>query len=158
LGRAFPPTGAAMLRYDAGRVDGPSAPGVGPRISRAPQDLPQGLALRLVPVQLPSLRSGDRAEWQGDAMTPQVAQQPTDAAQGGELREDPVDHVPDLLVGIELQAGIGPDDVARRWLTQPLAAAGATEATGLHPLLNLVQFDPSGEALHIQKDAIIEIP
>ena len=91
-------------------------------------------------------------------MVPQVAQQPTEAADRDELVEDPVDHVPGLLVGIELQAGIGPDDVARRRLAHPLAAAGATESTGLHPLLNLVQFDPSREALDVQKYAIVEIP
>jgi hypothetical protein len=91
-------------------------------------------------------------------MAPQVAQQPTEAAQSGELREDQLDHVPDLLVRIELQAGVGADDVARRRLAHPLAAAGATEATGLHPLLNFVQFDPSREALHTQKDVVIEIP
>ena len=62
-----------------------------------------------------------------------------------------------LLVGIELQFAVGPDDIARRRLPQPFAATTPIQATGLHPLLELVQFEAPHEALDRQDHPIIEV-
>ena len=49
------------------------------------------------------------------------------------------------------------DHVAGRQLAEPFAAAGAVQASGLHPLLKLMQLDPSHESLDGQDEAIVEI-
>jgi hypothetical protein len=154
---ALDPTGAASPGLDATEVDAASAPGVGSGIGRPAQQLPQRLAVGRVPLQLPLGRPGGRTKRQRDLMVSQVAQQAADAADRGELIQDQSHHVLDLRVGIELQFGVGADDEARRRLAHPLATAGAAEATGLHPLLDLVQFDPSRETLNSQKYVVVEI-
>ena len=63
----------------------------------------------------------------------------------------------DLLVGIELQFAVGPDDIARRRLPQPFAATTPIQPTGLHPLLELVQLEAPHEALDRQDHPIIEV-
>src|ERR1700722_10299612 len=71
LRRTFGPTAAASSRLDASRIDGPSAPGVGPRMGRMGEELPQGLAMRRMPLQLPSGRPVRWAKRQLDLMLPQ---------------------------------------------------------------------------------------
>ena len=83
-------------------------------------------------------------------MPPQVSQHAADAPQGGELLEHQLHRLPHLFVGIELQFGVGPDDEARRRLAHPFAATGPVQATGLHALLDLVQFDTPHEPLNVR--------
>ena len=113
--------------------------------------------MRSMPLQLSPVRAGRHAVRQLDLVLPQVTQQAAEAAQGRELVQDQPHDVLHLLVGIELQFAVRPDHVARRGLAQPFAAAGAVQASGLHPLLDLMQFDPSHEALDGQDEAIVEI-
>ena len=78
-------------------------------------------------------------------------------AQDGELLQDQAYYLLDLLVGIELQFAVRPDDVARGRLPQPFAATAPIQPTGLHPLLELVQFEASHEALDRQEHPIVEV-
>ena len=92
-----------------------------------------------------------------DPLLPQVAQDPADASQGRELLQDQPHDLLDLLVGIELQFAVGPDDIARGRLPQPFAATTPIQPTGLHPLLELVQLEAPHEALDRQDHPIIEV-
>ena len=86
-----------------------------------------------------------------------VAQDPADAPQGRESLQDQPHDLLDLLVGIELQFAVGPDDIARGRLPQPFAAPTPIQPSGLHPLLDLVQLKAPQEALHRQEHPIIEV-
>jgi hypothetical protein len=73
------------------------------------------------------------------------------------LVQDQTHCVPDLLVGIELQFGFRPDDVARGRLPQPFTATTPIQPAGLHALLELVQFETPHEAFDRQDHPIIEV-
>src|SRR5437899_4218167 len=155
--RAFDSTTAASPRLDAPRIGGVSAPRVGTRISRTSQQQPQRFAVRRVPLQLSAFRSAQGAERQFNPMLPQVTRHAADAAQDCELLQDQTHRVLHLLVGIELQLAVRPDDIARRWLAQPFAATGSIQPSGLHALLELVQFETSQETLDRHDQTIVEI-
>src|SRR5262249_46327224 len=147
LGLAPHAAAAAPTRPDAPRIGGVPAPGVGAGISRATHQLPQRLAVRPPPSQAAAVRPADGAPGQLDAPLPPVAGQPAEAPQGREsLQGRPHDSL-GLLVGIELQLAVGPDDVAGRRSPQPFAAATAIQPTGLHAPLELVQLETPHEAL-----------
>jgi hypothetical protein len=63
----------------------------------------------------------------------------------------------DLLVGIEPQFAVGPDDVARGRLPQPFPAPAPIQPSGLHSLLQLVQFETPHESFDRQDHPIIEV-
>ena len=157
LGRAADAAAAAPTRPDAPRIRGASAPGVGAGIGRVAHQLPQRLAVGRVPLQLSAPRPARGAPRQLDPVLPQVAQDPADAPQGRESLQDQPHDLLDLLVGIELQFAVGPDDIARRRLPQPFAATTPIEPAGLHPLLELVQLEAPHEALERQDHPIIEV-
>ena len=157
LGLASDATAAAPSGLDAPRIRRIPTPGVGTGISRVAHQLPQRLAVGWPPSQLPAFRPCRGAPRQLNALLPKVAQDPADAPQGREFLQDQPQNLPHLLVGIELQFAVGPDDVTRRRLPQPFAATTPIQPTGLHPLLELVQLETSHEALDRQDHPIIEV-
>ena len=136
---------------------GVSPPGVGAGIGRAPQQAAQRFPMWSMPVQLPAVGTAGHTKGQIDLLLPQVAQQAAEAAQHGKLFEDQSEDTLHLLVGIELELGVRADHVARRHLTEPFAAAGAVQSSGLHTLLELMQLESSHEPLDGQDETIIEI-
>ena len=113
--------------------------------------------MRAMPLQPAPIRAARRAVGQIDAVLPQVAEQAAKAPRGREPIQDQADDALHLLVGIELQFAVRSDHVTRRDLAEPFAPPGAVEAAGLHPLLKLMQFDPSHEPLDGQDEAIVEV-
>src|SRR5262249_37575726 len=95
---AMDTTRASLAGHVAARIDGPSTPGVDACIRWTTQQLPQRFTLRLVPLQVPALRSAHGAERQLNLLLPQETQQAADAAAGGELVQDQANHLPHLLV------------------------------------------------------------
>ena len=153
----FDPTTTAVTRHLPPRIEGTSAPGVGARVGRTTHETAQRLPMRSMPVQLSPVRAGRHAVRHLDVMLPQITQQAAEAAQDCELVQDQANDALRLLVGIELQFAVRADHVAGRDLAEPFAAAGAIQAAGLHPLLDLMQLDPSHESLDGQDEAIVEI-
>jgi len=157
VGLASDATTAASTWLDAPPIKGVPAPGIGTRISRVTDQMSQGFAVRRAPSHLPAFWSTHGAKRQLDPMLPQVARDGTDAPQDSELLQDQTQGALDLLVGIELQFAVRPEDIARRRLPQPFATAAPIQPAGLHTLLELVQFETSHEAFDRQDHAIIEV-
>jgi hypothetical protein len=131
-------------------IEPPSAPGEGARIGWVPHHVPERFAKRRTPLQLTILRTSCLPEWPQDLTLAQVTHDPADAAKRGEALESQADYFLHLFVGIELQFAVRSDDVARRRLAKPFAAAGAVQASGLHPLLDLMQLETPHDALDSQ--------
>ncbi len=157
LGFAPDATAAAATRSDAPRIRGIATPGIDAGISRVAHQLPQRLAVWRPPSQLSAVRPAEGAPWQLDPLLPQVTRQPAEAPQDRESPQDQPQDLLDLLVGIELQFAVGPDDIARGGLPQPFPATAPIQPTGLHALLELVQLETPHEALDRQDHPIIEI-
>jgi hypothetical protein len=113
--------------------------------------------VRRVPLQLSTFRPAHGAKRQLDFVLSQVAQYSANAPQNIELFQDQTYYALHLLVRIELQLALRPDDIARRRLPNPFTPTASIQPTRLHALLELVQFEASHEAFDRQDHAIIEV-